>query len=688
MTGVALIMPLVAGALPARGQDATKDEDRDGERSGSTSRTTDYLSLSRIDAYLEFKGEFTRDKVETSGGRFSRRQDRDQRNEEWRFEERVGLSLEGSVIDPTFLTFGGSLDFALTQSRFKEKLDSWEDTDKDSGHLLQFDLRADLFQGKKLSGSVYGLRIDDRIDRRFQPSLDEERTGFGTTWVWSDETLPMEFSYDYLDTDRTGNRDRADNEHFTESTLRYGGEWIISEHNRLSFSYEHGQTKQRYQGSRRSFDTTRDLIILEHEVGFGRDDANTLRTLIHWQEESGDFARDFIEFGPQLTLRHSDAFRTIYRYQFNRERYEGLDVETQRVDFQAIHQAYTNLTTTFNAFVLYEDIENDINTTQYGASVDLQYNRKNDYGHLYANLALAYDTEEIDGDNGVRVVLNEAQVLRDPVAATLRNRNVILSSIVVTDATNRRYFRPGFDYLVLPQGNVTRIVRVQTGQIGDRDTVLVDYQFRTPSDGQLDTIRVDFGLEQRFTNGLTPYYRLAYRNQEDDTSTGFFSRADRTDHHRMGATYETQRYNLGAEYEIFDDSVEPYDAFHVDGLLRILTDADHTMQASTRVSRYFFENEGYGERDVTRVDVEVDHRWRLSENVSTLERLAYRYQDDSMEGITRGWDVAAGLEYVTGDLSGEVTFEYDALDLPGSREDDFGVFVRVRREFNDVLARR
>ena len=51
-------------------------------------------------------------------------------------------------------------------------------------------------------------------------------------------------------------------------------------------------------------------------------------------------------------------------------------------------------------------------------------------------------------------------------------------------------------------------------------------------------------------------------------------------------------------------------------------------------------------------------------------------------------DVAAGVEYVLGDLSGELTFEYDRLDLPRSEEDDYGVYLRLRRELPDVLRRQ
>ncbi len=644
------------------------------------------LRLDHFDAYLELQGEFSSARVETDlRDRFSGQ--RSQRNRDWELQERIGLNLGGAVFDPSVLTFGGDLSFALTQSRFDERIDDFDHTDTDTGHLLLYDLRADLFRGGKVSGTVYGLRQQDRIDRRFQPTLDQRRTGFGTSWVFSDEKFPMELTYDYLDTDRTGNADRSDDEHLLESTLHYGGDWNISKHNDLKLAYEHAETKQDYQGSRYRFDTTRDLFTIEHRLDFGSSYQHELRTLIHWQEESGDLARDFFRAGPQLTLKHSDTLQTMYKYQADRELYQGFDVEMHRGDFQLLHQLYSNLTTTVDFFALTEEVDDSVSTDQYGTAVDWQYNRKNPFGRLYANLALAYDTENSSSDYGRRIVLDEAQTFRDPIDITLRNRNVVVESIIVTGTSNRRVHRLGTDYTIVQLGNVTRLVRIPSGLIADRDTVLIDYEYRTPADGQLDTIRVDLHVEQRFTNGWTPYYRLAYRNQEDDTSTGFPTRADRTDHHRVGARYETKAYNVGAEFEIFDDTVEPYHGYHLDGLLRILQTVDHTLNASSRFSQLFFEG-GVDDRDVILLDVELDHRWRLSDRLSTIERVAYRYEDDSVDGITHGVDAQAGLEYVLGDLSGELTFDYDRLSLPDSEEDDYGVFLRVRREFPNVLGLR
>lgn len=645
-----------------------------------------YLHLDQLDAYLELRAELSALQVETEDRQSGRRQ-RSQRNREWELEEGLGLRFSGGILEPGFLTFGGEVDFALTQSRYQERLWGVTQTDNDTGHLLQYDLHADFLRGQALSGSMYGLRRDDRIDRRFQPTLDQRRTGLGTSWVFSDARFPMELSYDYLETDRTGNAKRSDDEHTLESTLHYSAEWILSHSHRLKFAYEHVESKQNYQGSRQSFETTRDLFTLDHQLDFGDGDRHNLRTLVNWQEESGDLARDFFRIGPQLTLQNRGNLQTMYKYQANRELYEGFDVETHRADFQLVHQWHTNLTTTFDVFGLAEDVDDVVSTEQYGSSVDWQYNRKNPWGRLHADIAFAYDTENASSDDELRIVLDEAQTFRDPRDAILRNRNALPESIIVTDTANRRVYRIGMDYLVVRRRDVVRLIRVPTGPIADGTTVFVDYQYHTPADGQLDTMRVDLNLEQRFSNGLTPYYRFSYRNQEDDPSRGFYRRADRTDHHRVGVNFESKPLNLGAEFEVFDDTIEPFDGYHLHGLVRILQGAEHTLNASTRFSQLFFED-GRNDREVIFVDMELDHRWRLTDRFSTVERVAYRYEHDSIDGVTHGVDLSAGFQYVLGDLAGELTFDYDRLALPNSEEDDFGVFLRVRRDFTDVLGVR
>ena len=85
-------------------------------------------------------------------------------------------------------------------------------------------------------------------------------------------------------------------------------------------------------------------------------------------------------------------------------------------------------------------------------------------------------------------------------------------------------------------------------------------------------------------------------------------------------------------------------------------------------------------------DAELDHRWRLSDALSTVERLAYRFEDDSIAGDTHAWDIVVGVQYAMGDLFGELTFEYDRLGLPESEDEEYGVYFRLRRDIRDVFA--
>ena len=651
----------------------------------STADTPRYLTLNQFDAYLELEAEFEQTRVRTDYG-LSRAPLR-QRNRAWGFEERIGLQLGGVVLDPSLMTFHGDVAFALTQDRYRERTDTYSWLEDKSGHLFTFDVRADFFAGKPVSGSVYAVRQEDRINRRFQPTLTQRRTEFGTNWVLTHDTFPLEMSYDYRESDRIGNARALDDEHYTERTFHFGGDWIIDEDHKLTYSYEHSRDKREFQGLDQAYETDRDLFRLDHELRFGSDRQHTWRTVMRWQEESGDFARDIFEIGPELTLRHSDNLETRYEYQFNREDYEGLEVDLHRADFQLVHQIYSNLTTTVDVFGLHEKVEDDVSTTQYGGSVDWQYNRKNPYGHFYANLSLAYDTEELYGKAGERIVLDESHTFTDPLPVTLRNRNVVAGSIVVSDTSNRRFFTAGIDYMLLRRQDVTQIVRIPAGRIADGDTILVDYKYQTPRDGQLDTMRVDFGLEQRFDCGLRPYYRFAFRDQDVNYSTGLLRRADRTDHHRFGMDYEYKQFRLGAEYEVYDDTVEPYDAFHANGIWHVLQDGAHTLDATARVSRFWFDGD-YDDRNVTLVDLELDHRWRLGAGLATVERVAYRWEDDELDGYVRGWDVTAGLTYEVGELTAELTVEYDRLQLDRSTEDDFGAYLRIRREIPNLLAVR
>lgn len=641
--------------------------------------------LERLDARLELLGRATYDRVRKEDRR--RQPGYSQTNKDWELQESFGLSFAGDVIDPQLAAFEGDASFGLTQSQYSEDRDGRSLHDRNSGHLLDYDLSLDLFRARAVSGNVSASSSERRYARRFQPSLRERYTTYGTTWWLKDPRFPMELSFESRDIDRHGNRLSIDDERLRESLVRYSGAWVISEDHRLKLKYEHARYEQSYQGSYFETDTRRDQVIVEHDLAFGPRHQYRLETLLRYQEEAGDLGRDIFEAGPRLTLEHTPDLTTYYQYQFYRESFEELTVDTHRLDFQLVHQKAKNLTSTLDVFGLSERVDDDSRTYQAGASVDFQYTRRNRLGRFNANLALAYDREEVRGGEGRRHVRGESGTFRDPLPVVLARRDVDLFSIAVRDATGRLYFVRGVDFAAQRQGTRVLLTRIPTGRIDDGDSVLIDYDYRVPARGKLDTIRVDAGLEQVFEFGLTPYYRFSYRNQEADRSTGAPEVADRTDHHRLGLSLARDRWGGSIELELYDDTVEPYDAFRLNGYVQLAADATRSLTASSTFSRFWFEG-GLDRRNVSLLDLALTGRYDPTDWLLTNASLVYRFERDSVQGDTHGVDLEGGFELTFGDLKIELTAEYDLLNIADTREAGAGVWINVRRDFPNLLARR
>lgn len=641
--------------------------------------------LHRLEGYMEFEGrvEQTRVRSRDSRGRTTGRQT----NRDRVFRESFGLRFDADIFHPALMQLEGQLSFGLTQSRFQEQRRVGGETDSDGGYLTTYDLRLNLFSAKPISGSVYASRSDDRIARRFLPSLREKRNRWGTSWVFKHKKFPIRLTYEQSDTDRTGNSDPFNDEHLGDYTLRLEGQWLISDSQTLDYSYEHGRLQQEYQGSNFDFDTRHDEFVLRHDLNFGPEDRHNLHTLLRYRTEQGNLARDLLEFGPQLTLQHNPNLSTRYTYQFYQEEFDQLKIDSHRADFQLVHQLFTNLTTTYDLFGLHEKTEDDLETYQWGTGIDFQYNRKNPYGRLRANLSYRFDSTRYDGDDGLRFVSNEAGTFRDPRPIRLLQRNVQPQSLVVTDITGTTFYSAGIDYFPSKLGDRLLLARNPSGRIADDDTVLIDYLYRTPTDGQLDNHRIDLGLAQDFSNGLTPYYDLQYRIQEVDRSTGMPLEEDRLERHRIGLEYRRDRWSTSAEYEIFDDSIEPFTAFHLNGDLDVLRKPGNTLGMTAAFSRFLFEG-GFDDRNVSLLDLGMHHRYTLSNDLTWWMSTAYRFETDSVDGHTSGVDVEAGVEYQIGDLTVDLSAEYDLLNIEEDRQDGFGVWLRVRRELGNLLARR
>jgi len=640
------------------------------------------LHLHRVDAAIEVESIFERSRVRTDYGR--RRSDARQTNRTLLTETVLTLFVDGDIVHPYLIDFRGSIGLGYSYNYWEEERFGDTDSDESSGYLTEFDLRADLFKNKRISGTVYGQRGEDRIPRLFLPTLRERRTAFGTAWVHKGDRFIWDLSFDHTDTERFGNRADRDDEDFVEDRFRTGVEFIFDQDQSLEIDYDYSRTERNFQGGAFDFETERHQVVVDYDLLFGTERRHRFLTYVRIQDESGDLARDLTEIGPRLILAHSDTLSTSYGYQYNREVYDGFEIDQHRADVRLTHQLYTNLTTTVDVFGLIERTEDDIETTQYGAAVDWQYTRSNDYGQFFAELRVGGNTENTTGNNGNRSQINESGTFRDPLPLYLLKQNAVPSTIIVTDVTGRILYLRGSDYTVTTVQNRVALLRVPSGRITNGQSVHIDYRYRTPADGEVDTVRVDVNLRQDFDNGWSPYYRFSFRDQDVNESAGFAFRADRTNHHRLGVRYARPRWSASAEYELYDDTFGPYNAMHLNGNANILRDAAELLDVRGSFSQYWFKEEGW-DRDVSVFNIGAVHERRLDDYWTTTLTTTYRWEDDSQRGNTNAVDLGGVLAYRRGNMSLEFSVEYDLLYLPGSNEDGLAAWVNLRWAVDDVL---
>ncbi len=664
-------------------QSATAPDDRPPPVDSRVAAGADRLGLDRVDFSLELSGEYEQRRVRTEQGPYSRRTR--QTNSWGRLEEVGRLGLDGYLFDRDIFSFSGDIGLGLTQERSKERFDGWERTDSFDGTLAEFDVRADLFSGGAVSGNVFALQARDRYARPFLPSLRERRSEYGAAVYLNDDVLPMEWRFEHRDVDRDGSRRDFDNERVVQDYFAYRATWNHRPDHTLRLDFEYDDREERYSGGTYRFDTQRYQLRAEDTWTFGDGGRHRLDTVVRYQQEAGDVARDLFEAGPRLTLKHSDTLTTFYQYQYSREKLGQYDIDLHRFDAGLTHQLFTNLTTTVNLFGLKEDIKDDSETDEFGGNIDWAYTRENALGVFSGDLGLTHELEWTRG-GATRVQLRESGTFRDPLPVVLARQGAWTPSILVWDSTRTRLFVRGRDYVVVQRRGATLLFRSLLGRIRNNQSVSIDYVYLEDRDARRGTTRVDARLQQAFNNGWTPYYAFESRWEDRDSSRGTPLRENDLHRHRLGVKYERPRWSAGGELELLRDNIDPFIAYRAYGDVALLRRPAGAIDARLDVSHFFFSRDA--DRDVILVEGTIDGRYDWSRRAGGFGRATYRYEDDRWRGIVHGVDVETGAELRWGPYTVVASVEYDLLNLAESHEDGFGVWLKVRREFEDVLAKR
>lgn len=654
----------------------------DAARSRPPVITVDNLSIG-----LDFEAEYQRRTVRTDAAG-QRRPRFDQDNRQSRFEETLSLSADGNILGERVLLYDAMIRGGLAQDRFDESAPGFQfdEGTSPSGAIFEYDLRLQAFPAGKVSATGYASQLDDRIPRPFLPTLDRTRERYGAGLFYNDPKLPMRLTYDHLfDTLDSGSRYLQDQEEQGEDTLRYELTWQPTDDHALSLEYEYERRSDRYSGTETRFDTTRNYLSLIDVINFGPEKRSRLETLLRLEDESGDLARDTYEFAPRLRLQHTDSLWTDYRFGALEQRYGELEVATHRGDWDITHQWDDLLTSTLGFYGLQQDAKSDADVQEWGGLLNFAVTKENDLGLFSGNLAYTHSQTRYDDGRQQGIVLDESVTLRDPLPTYLAQRNIDRFSIIVRSATGVRIYLEGRDYLVIRTGEFHALKRLPTGLIVDRETVRVSYAYAAFEDLTIARDRIDMRIQQDFENGLIPYYALNWQDERIDEQPFPIGHDRNVNRHRVGAIYRRPAWSVTGEYEFNDDSIDPYQAMHLTGDVTLFQNDRHQLNSRGAASYFRFEGQRALEvRYVSLVDLGLNHRYTLAQNLESNSAALFRFQNDSLFGETQGVDLTTDVSYRIGQFTILVEAEYDMLDLPSSTDNSLALWLKVRRDIRII----
>ena len=379
-----------------------------------------------------------------------------------------------------------------------------------------------------------------------------------------------------------------------------------------------------------------------------------------------------------LRLQHTERLTSFYEYAYDMNSSGDANADTHQGRAGLTHQLYENLTSTADVHgntSHSQSPEGSREATRYGVMLNEQYSRRlSTWGNLFLGWTGGIDQEDRKASGDQLPIIGEPHTLSDGNLTFLDQPNVVFSSVRVTDKTGTIVYLLGLDYSLIPHGAITEIRRVTGGRIPNGSIVLVDYSSQLDPSARFTTFNNSLSFRLDFYQGLFAIYG---RWTTLDYSGPQILNLRWIDDKVIGADSTWKWFRTGAEYEVMDSNLTPYDR------LRLLQSG--TFQIS----------------DSTTFGLDFDQSWTVFRDTDTHENsygfiAHYQHRFTSslawnIEGgvrIDRGptFDRDAGtlrteLDWAVGKLQVKVGYEYGNETHPTDMMQRHYGYLRMRRTF-------
>lgn len=378
--------------------------------------------------------------------------------------ERFDIETGGFIYHPALMTFTLRLSPEWEQEQDEYEPGSEQSSDS---FLLGYSIDMTFLESKPYTLDVFARKQNSTLTTSLATTSESVNDTYGATLRLKYAVLPTTLALVHTTTDQSGfyvsheDRDEArlNMRHTRPSNdTTFNAIWTTLDRTAL------GTTT-----------STENLFgILQNFYRITPDNRVLLNSSLTFRDaKSNVFSSSGVDLSESLTWRHSDTFSTYYDLLLSQDKTENSSIDRTSVSAGLSHSLYENLVTTASVSANTSTIGEE----DYGGNLNFSYQRSIPWGTIYASLGQDYRVTNRSYEVAFIQVINEAHVLSTGDVTLFDNRNVDLSTVVVTSPDGSIIYTRDIDYTLELIGTSVRISRTTIGAIANGGGVLVSYAY-------------------------------------------------------------------------------------------------------------------------------------------------------------------------------------------------------------------
>jgi len=588
------------------------------------------------------------------------------------FKETFETGFRGSVYHPKFMNF--DLTMQISPQQNKEKSDA-ASTNKNfqKSYLTFYNVAANFLQAKPLNFSLYADKKRDIHNYEFFERQTTDGLTYGTRVNYRSLKCPLSLNYSSSDEniDRTfrATEDREDQRIDLQAAPVFNN-WL----GKADIGYTQHKFLYQESGTTDQKGVDNDLHLTNN---FYLDESNQKNLSSSWRYRSlkGNRDSEDLSFDENLTIDHTEHLKTSYSYNFSDKTVESIGTKKNDLEFNLNHQLYESLFSRLNLLTRFTN-STSFDEQQRGASINEDYQKKMGFAYLDLGAGYAYEYRDRKTFDNIINITNESLVLTDAQTNLLRETDIDIATIVVTDSNGIITYVKDVDYQIIANSiGQVEIRRIVSGIISNNQSVLVDYLVRSNPSFDYSSIEktMRFGLSF-FERALKFYSR---RKLQDFPSGGNEKTIILKDIDEIiyGIEWRKDLLNFVVEYQNYETDYSPFDSLRMS--------ADILWPISSISSLRFNANQNYvnlPEEDRENYEIRGEYSLRLSRSASCNAGAGHRWQNG--RGINlRDFISKVNYRSYVGKLFFEVGYEYEKEKSLNDLLINHYIYTKFKRDF-------